>query len=624
MYGTLSSNVISGDSNFKGLRRPRREEADDDDNEEGHAAATGPMSHIIYVLLASSAILLVSFGIFYNTRASSTSLSTSSSSLEQESNRNEKQQPHIIFILADDMGWNSLGYASQEYNETSDVSFAAPFLASMASQGILMSSYYGQEMCTPSRASLLTGRYPLSLGMQFFEVEEKVAWGMDLNETTIAEVLGDAGYSTHMLGKWHLGHYSASHLPTARGFDSYTGYLTSGNYYWSKLNTVYPEFTDFLSSNTDCYWPYKNHDMHNYSTHLYRDKAIEGIEEHDTSSGSPLFMYLAFQAVHDPFSDYETYANGIPMGYVSDETFAKVNSSLVGLKRQQYAMSLSMLDEAVESIHDALQSKGMLDNTYIIFASDNGGCFQAGGKNGPLRGSKGTLYEGGTRVDAFIYSPGLIPASHQGSIYTGMMHVSDWFPTIVALSGSDYTPNPDRPLDGHNQLPAWLGEEENPRDYLLYNWYTQVSKESFDMWVNGSFAVRNFQFKLMHAFNSTIYGDWYTGDFLLYDDDNLEGSEMCTPQKDAKYGNFEYFLFDLANDPYEQTNLYDSQEEIHVAAKKELYKVLLAFEANGAEITNDMTDSLKSVEEWKKHDYTIVPWTNHSTSGAPVDCFESS
>ena len=128
----------------------------------------------------------------------------------------------------------------------------------------------------------------------------------------------------------------------------------------------------------------------------------------------------------------------------------------------------------------------------------------------------------------------------------------------------------------------------------------------------------------MHAFNSTIYGDWYEGDFLMNDDDNLEGSNMCTPQKDAKYGNFEYFLFDLVNDPYEQTNLYDSQEEIHVAAKKDLYKVLLAFEANGAEITNEMTDSLKSVEEWKKHDNTIVPWTNHSTIGAPVDCFDTS
>ena len=125
---------------------------------------------------------------------------------------------------------------------------------------------------------------------------------------------------------------------------------------------------------------------------------------------------------------------------------------MVGDKRQQYAMSLVVLDNAVSELYRALEEANQLSNTYIIFASDNGACLYGGGKNAPLRGSKGTLFEGGTRVDAFIYSP-LLPSTVAGSSYSGLMHVSDWFPTILDLAGiTSFESKKGFEMDGVSQV----------------------------------------------------------------------------------------------------------------------------------------------------------------------------
>jgi hypothetical protein len=129
-------------------------------------------------------------------------------------------KPNIVYILADDMGWNSLGY------EDYDLSFATPTLTSLAKDGVILNSFYAQEVCTPARGSLLTGRYPLSIGMQYSMVQTAIPWGLNFDETTIADVLKANNYTTHMFGKWHLGHYSPRLLPTARGFDTFTGQIS--------------------------------------------------------------------------------------------------------------------------------------------------------------------------------------------------------------------------------------------------------------------------------------------------------------------------------------------------------------------------------------------------------------
>jgi arylsulfatase A-like enzyme len=186
-------------------------------------------------------------------------------------------------------------------------------------------------------------------------------------------------------------------------------------------------------------------------------------------------------------------------------------------------MSLSILDSAVESIVDALTDKGIMDNTYVIFSSDNGGCYGGGGKNGPLRGTKGSLFEGGVKVDSFIYSP-LLPAAVLGTTYNGLFHISDWFPTIVELTASHYNIKKGFELDGVSHLDAWMSASVSPRRYMLYNYYTNVDFYTFDMWINGSFAIRDTQYKLIHAFNSSTYATWYTTDDIDADDDNIEGA----------------------------------------------------------------------------------------------------
>lgn len=321
-----------------------------------------------------------------------------------------------------------------------------------------------------------------------------------------------------------MGYFSPLFLPTARGFDTYTGYVNGENYYWSKRLPDYPEHVDFMEADKDCYKPYNGSDIHDYSTTFYTNHALSIIDSHPVED--PLFLYLAYQAVHDPFVDYGKHKSGMPDEYLSDEVLTKIHTKVKGRQRQEYIKALYLLDASVGLIYDKLVAKSMIDNTYIIFLSDNGGCFHGGGKNGPLRGSKGALFEGGIKVDSFIYSPMLKSA---GTVYQGLMHVSDWFPTMLALAGITYVPDDDHPLDGINQIPGW-GGTSNPRTSMLYNMYIALTDYDFNIWYNGSFAVRNTRFKLMHTYNDSSYGAWYTPENEIDGDDDIDSDNRCAQQ----------------------------------------------------------------------------------------------
>jgi arylsulfatase A-like enzyme len=515
-----------------------------------------------------------------------------------------KTSPHVILIVADDLAWNSIGYSSDE------LAFVTPRLTALGESGIIMDNFYAQEVCSPSRGSLLTGRYPLSIGMQYGMVAANAEWGMPLDETTLAEVLGDGGYNTHMLGKWHLGYFSPKFLPTARGFDSWTGYANGENYYWSKKNPDYPQHSDFISANTTCYSPYSESDKHDYSTVFYTNKAVEIIENNGVDS--PLFLYVAYQAVHDPFIDYGKYDTGIPDSYFEDSVLSQIRSSIVGKTRQEYAKALYLMDKGVGQIVDALDSAGMLDNSYVIFMSDNGGCMYGGGKNGPLRGSKGALFEGGIKVDSFIYSPLL---GGGGTVFSGLMHVSDWFPTILALTGVSYVATEGYEFDGVNQLDGWMGKG-NPRSALLYNMYQSIADYNFDIWTNGSFAVRDGRYKLMHTYDDPLYGDWYSAYSVIEDDDELDSSDRCAQQ--FVKGKFTYWFFDLLEDPYETSNLYSSTNQLHTMAKAKLYTLLPGYmEKAKTKKSIEFSDMAEVV--WSAAGNHILPWANLDES-SPVLC----
>jgi hypothetical protein len=243
---------------------------------------------------------------FHNTVAAPSIRSASSSS----------SQPNVIFVLADDMGYGSL---SQN---------VSTFLVGLRDAGINLENYYAQQSCTPSRAALMTGRYPIRLGLATATIADDTTAGLPLNETTIAQMMKDNGYTTYMLGKWNLGNRSPRYLPTARGFDYFLGYMNALNNYWSKLDPDHTTFHDFMYSDQDCYYMYDSDDLKHYSTHLYREWALDFIENHDFES-SPMFMYLAFQAVHDPFADNDdTFPDGIPDDYLSNEANSYIENNV--------------------------------------------------------------------------------------------------------------------------------------------------------------------------------------------------------------------------------------------------------------------------------------------------------
>jgi arylsulfatase A-like enzyme len=567
--------------------------------------------HLVYAFLMLSftifSLLLV--GNFFTNLNSYTHINTSETSAaslleKQNANNNDVNtinggtnnvKPHFVVIVADDLGWNSLGYAEDS------MAFATPYLTSLAESGIIMENFYAQEVCSPSRGSLLTGRYPLSIGMQYGMVSANAEWGMPLDETTIAEVLQDSGYTTHMLGKWHLGYFSPKFLPTSRGFDSWTGYANGENYYWSKKNPDYTSNVDFITSNKSCYKAYDGEDIHNYSTTFYTTKAVNIIQTHDTSTS--LFLYIAYQAVHDPFVDYGKHSQGMPDSYIDDDILSEIHQNIVGTTRQEYVKSLYILDKGVGEIVDALEAADIMDNTYIIFMSDNGGCWYGGGRNGPLRGAKGALFEGGIKVDSFIYSPLL---SSSGTTFSGLMHISDWFPTILALAQITYRPSSGYELDGVSQINGWNGNSV-PRSTMLYNMYVNVSDFYFNIWSNGSFAVRDARFKLMHTYDDKDYGDWYSPNEELEDDDDLDTDNRCAQQ--FLKGKFTYWLFDLVNDPYEKVNLYSSTNQLYVFAKEKLYTLLPDYEAN-SKMKKTIVFSSKAEAYWTANDHHMLPWAN--------------
>ena len=222
-------------------------------------------------------------------------------------------------------------------------------------------------------------------------------------------------------------------------------------------------------------------------------------------------------------------------------------------------------------IYFEMDKKQQLDNTYFIFASDNGGCPTAGGRNYPLRGTKGSLFEGGVHVESFIYSE--MDSFKARGTYGNLFHVSDWFPTILDMAGVKYSPKSKYALDGVSHFDAIAGDDSTPREYMLYNYYYNPSEPDNDLWSGKAFAIRNDRYKLMHTYDSSMAGAWYDDYETMAFDDDLASFDGCAQFMAQKSGAFTYFLFDLQEDPTEKSNLYDSSEK-YKAIQEELYSAL--------------------------------------------------
>jgi arylsulfatase A-like enzyme len=354
-----------------------------------------------------------------------------------------QSKPNIVYIVADDLGWKDVGYHGSDIR--------TPNIDKLAAGGARLEQFYAQPMCTPTRAALMTGRYPLRYGLQTAVILSAHKYGLATDEFLLPQALKDAGYYTAIIGKWHLGHADAKYWPRQRGFDYQYGPLIGElDYFTHQQHGV----VDWFRNNKLVKEP-------GYTTTLLGNDAVKLIGAHNAAQ--PLYLYLTFNAPHTPYQAPQEYLDRY--------------QNIADPSRRAYAASITAMDDQIARVVEALERKGMRENTVIFFQSDNGGTknkmFAGEGDmskitipcdNGPYRDGKGSLYEGGTRVVALANWPGHIKS---GVTIDGMIHVVDTYPTIAAIAGASTAKA--KPLDGLNMWPTLSQGTPSPRTELIYN-----------------------------------------------------------------------------------------------------------------------------------------------------------
>ena len=417
-------------------------------------------------------------------------------------------RPHMLFILADDLGWGDVGFHGSEIK--------TPQIDRLAAAGARLEQFYVQPVCSPTRAAFMTGRYPIRHGLHIGVVRPWAAYGLPLDERTLPQALKEAGYVTAITGKWHLGHFEQAYLPTRRGFDHQYGHYNGA--------------LDYNTHERDGGFDWHRDDKvcrdEGYSTHLIAREASRLIAEHDASR--PLFLYVPFNAVHSPHQVPESYM----------EPYANLKGN-----RRTYAGMLAAMDEGIGQILGALDRKGLRENTLIFFCSDNGG--PSPGvvtSNGPLRAGKATLYEGGVRVPAVAVWPGKIKA---GSIVEAPLHMVDWYPTLLKLTGVSLAQK--HPLDGRDAWPAITQGAPSPHEDILHN-----------ITATGG-AIRMGDWKLVENGQRSDGEDIAAAETPVATATKKKGAKKAAAAAESVATRVE--LFNLKADPYEKSNLAAANPE---------------------------------------------------------------
>ena len=357
-------------------------------------------------------------------------------------------RPNVVIFLADDLGWNDVGYQGSE--------ITTPHIDRLAGEGVRFNQFYSYPVCSPTRSGLLTGRSPMRYGMIYTVLRPWAPYGLPVDENIMPQTFKALGYQTAMVGKWHLGHARAAHLPHSRGFDHFYGHVNGA--------------IDYLSHDRDgaIDWQRNGKTVREpgYSTDLLAAEAVRLIRERDRAR--PLFLYAAFNAPHTPLM-------------APKELIAKY-AKIADERRRTYAAMVDSLDGAIGKVVAALEEAGISDNTLVLFLSDNGGNLSAGGRNLPYRAGKGTVFEGGIRVPALMRWRGHLPAGHT---FDTPATVLDILPTLAAAAGGK--PFSTKPLDGKDLWPV-IGSGGGPREDL----YFAIETERDRQW-----AVRRGQWKFV-------------------------------------------------------------------------------------------------------------------------------
>ncbi len=337
-------------------------------------------------------------------------------------------KPNIIYFLVDDMGFADCGF-----NGGKDI--RTPNIDTLSAKGTVFQNYYVQPLCSAARACLMTGRLPIHNGI-YGALKTDSKFGLPLDERTLPQALHTAGYTTAIVGKWHLGEFQPGYRPMQRGFDHQYGL------WYGQIDY----FTHERGGRIDWYRDDQPCAEPGYSTHLIAKEAVRLIQQQPKDK--PLFLYVPFNAVHGPFQVPESYT----------EPYKNLRAT-----RATLAGMLAAADEAIGQIMAAVKAANLDSNTLVIFSSDNGGV-QPGIRtlNTPLRDGKGTIYEGGVRSAAFAVLPGVIPA---GKKVSPPVRLADWYPTLVKLTGADS--QQPLPLDGLDIWPLLTQGKAPDRDAFL-------------------------------------------------------------------------------------------------------------------------------------------------------------
>jgi len=470
---------------------------------------------------------------------------------------------NIVLIISDDLGWGDVNFTQPE--EIEGFTINTPTIEYYARNGIILDNYYAQPVCSPTRSSIMTGLYPIHTGLQLGPIANAVPQSIPLHADIVLfpEFLQSLyNYSTYLVGKWHLGFAKRDMTPQERGFDEFYGYYTAAEDYWNHTSPCsgcgnYTALDLGYHNSTNDVFDFGQSGV--YSTHLFTTKAQDIIEKHaKTRPNSNMFLCLAYQTPHVAFTCDPDCDNGINK-LEAPESYIAQQSQIKNDDRRTFAGMIGALDEGIKNVTETLQANNMWDDTILIFTSDNGAPAQAFNQsamsNYPLRGQKGQYFEGGIRVPAFIYSPLLNKGYNVPFTYSGLMHVADWYRTILSMASSyqEIDKSNERIMlnqadDGYDLWSAIIHNEASPRTEILIN-IDPVQEQS---------AIRSGNYKLLE---NVPPAGWYyhmKNDTINEDEDD---------DKDGKYDGDgseigPVYLFDISTDPLEKLNIASEYPDI--------------------------------------------------------------
>ena len=450
-------------------------------------------------------------------------------------------KPNIVIILADDLGWADVSYHGG-YIKT-------PHIDKLASEGAELDRFYVAPMCSPTRAGLLTGRYPIRFGLARAVIPPWRRFGMDTNEVTIADVLAKAGYKNRgVFGKWHLGHHNAKWHPLSRGFTHFRGHY----------NGAIDYFTLEREGERDWHDGWEPSDEKGYSTDLIANAASRFIRK--SAKEEPFLCYVPFNAPHSPFQAPKKYLDMYKhLGKNDGTTKKKKGKANV---KQTLAAMVTCMDDGIGRILDAIDDVNVRDNTIVWFFSDNGGIKSVKENNLPLRGDKLSAFEGGVRVPACVRWPAAIKSGQK--ITTPVSHI-DVMATTMDIAGIQENGNP---LDGVNVIPLLAGTSfQLKRDLLFYHGQSGEDSEPI----------------------AIITEDGWK---LLIVGPNVAKNSIISTKHQV-------MLFNIESDPYEKVNLARK----HPDKVKQLVTKLVAFRklqpANAVPTYGSARGNFKAPKNWR-------------------------